>query len=93
MPFEQAPIHRFLGQRVAKDVGGPLGLDALVNEFEAAQLAQRADERGMLGAHRAQQAEGNFPADHRGCLKNLFCFLRQSIGSGHHDVVDRVRDH
>jgi hypothetical protein len=40
LPFEQAPVHRFLGQRVAKNVDCAFGLDAFVNKLEAAQLAQ-----------------------------------------------------
>ncbi len=93
MPLEQAFIDRLLRQRMPKDIYGPFRLDALVDEVEAAQLAQVAQEEVTLAAYRAQQQERNFSADHRSRLKKLFRFLRQSIGFGHHDIVDRVRNH
>jgi hypothetical protein len=48
MPLEHAAIGCFLGQRVAKDKKGPVGLNAFVEEFETAQLVQLIFERPEL---------------------------------------------
>ena len=92
MPLEQAAIGGFLGQRMPKDVDGPLGFDALVDEFELAQLAQLIFDRSRPAPYCAQQAQRKFSTDHRGGLEKSFRVVRQPVDARHHDVVDRVRD-
>src|SRR5713101_9387983 len=76
---------------MTKDINGPLGLDALVEELETAQLAQLIFERSGTSPHRPQQAQREFPTNHGSGLEKSFCFLRQSVDARHHDIVDRVR--
>ena len=78
---------------MTKNVNRSLGLDALVDEFETAQLAQLVVNRPSALPYRLQQAQREFPADHRGNLEKSLSLLRQSVDPRHHDIMDRVRHH
>src|ERR1700739_2055414 len=78
-PREQAAIGGLLRQRMSEDVNYPLGLDPFVDELETAQLAQLAFERPGTLPHRTQQAQREFPTDHRRNLGKVFCLLRGAI--------------
>ena len=91
--LEEVAVGGFLRQRVTKDVNRPLGLAALVDEFETAELAQLVFGRAGTVPHRVQQGQREFPADHRSDLQQPLGLLRQPIDPRHHDIVDRVRNH